>query len=70
MTFQEASKHKMTFGKFVGEAVDKVASTDEGLKYLDWLTGNEWFFTRYPKDAPAVTEYLADENIQEELENL
>lgn len=70
MTFMEACKYKMPFGKYKGQTLDTIAASNDGLKYLDWLFGElendslrqETF--RYLKD------YLLDPTIQKELEDI
>ena len=39
MTYKEAAAFVMPFGKHKGRTLDTIASTDDGLKYLDWLRG-------------------------------
>ncbi len=67
MTFAEAKTVLMPFGKHKGKTVDQIAETDQGLKYLDWLAGEEWVSGRI---AQAVAIYLADPSIKRELESL
>jgi uncharacterized protein (DUF3820 family) len=42
MTYNEAKVYKMPLGKHRGKALDKIAESDEGLLYLDWLVGQDW----------------------------
>ena len=39
MTFRDAADFRMQFGKYAGKTLDEIATTDEGLRYLDWLRG-------------------------------
>lgn len=66
MKFSEAQSFKLPFGKYRGETLDKIAETDEGLAYLDWLVGEEPF----PPTGPALKTYLADPAIRAEVEQL
>jgi len=52
------------FGKYKGRTLDDVASTPEGLRYLDWLVGQD--FVRDDL-AAAITTYLGDETVKREL---
>lgn len=65
--FNRAAAFKMPFGKYKGQELDKIAMTDEGLRYLDWLYGS------MDKPSPtmeSLAAYLGDEGIQRELEIL
>jgi len=70
MTFKEAADFVMPIGKHKGRTLDKIAETDTGLKYLDWLRGiraqegKDW-----PEDK-AMHVYLSDPTIQKELERI
>lgn len=64
MDFKTAKSVTMPFGKFKGLTLDKIAETDAGLKYLDWLAGQNWLKENlsvplgvYLKD-PAIAESL------------
>lgn len=37
--FRAAAAHVLSFGKFSGNVIDRVAETDAGLLYLDWMRG-------------------------------
>lgn len=67
MTFKEAQQFVMPFGKYKRMTLDDIAKTDEGLKYLDWLSGNDWL--RDPA-LSAVKAYLADPDIGQELRQI
>lgn len=67
MTFKEAGQFRMPFGKYKGRTLDGIASSDDGLRYLDWLLG-EQNAQRRPEWGDAVEAYLSDPSIQRELE--
>ncbi len=67
MTFKEASEFIITFGNHEDESIDDIASTDEGLRYLDWLSG-EYRYCDLLRIALDV--YLGDPAIKKELDNL
>jgi hypothetical protein len=67
MTFDEAADYILQFGKYVGWTVGEVANTDEGLKYLDWLRGQDYV---YAETREALSAYLDDETIAMELSAL
>ncbi len=67
MTFKEAQEFVLTFGKYEDEALDDIASTDEGLLYLDWLAGEQIMDSELRL---ALNIYLSDICIQKELEDL
>jgi uncharacterized protein (DUF3820 family) len=56
----------MPFGKYRGKRLDDIASTDDGLKYLDWAVGE--FRPGNVRDF--IERYLRDETIREELDAL
>jgi len=39
MTYSEAAAFVMPFGKHAGRTLDDIATSDAGLRYLDWLRG-------------------------------
>jgi len=65
--FARAGTFVMPFGKYRGKSIDRIARTDDGLLYLDWLIG-EQIPTGYAKWA--IETYLADPTIKEELEKI
>ena len=65
MTFEEARKFVLPFGKHKGKTLDAVASTDSGLRYLDWLYGQEWIRREM---ADALAAFLSEPSIAKELE--
>ncbi len=67
VTFKEAQGFRLMFGKYRGETLDDIASTDEGLKYLDWLLGES---DANAHSYPYLSAYMNDPSIKRELENL
>lgn len=57
-TFAQARDFVMPYGAHKGKTVDKVAETDAGLRYLDWLFGEIENDDSVVRDALGV--YLAD----------
>jgi hypothetical protein len=62
--FKAASGVVVRFGKYKGKAIDKISETDDGLKYLDWLNGQEWLTDPLKTH---VVNYLSDPTIKQEL---
>jgi hypothetical protein len=54
----------MPFGKFKGSSLDSIASTDDGLCYLDWCVGE--FGEGDVLDA--IETYLEDPGVQREVD--
>lgn len=65
--FEDAQEFVIKFGKYKGITLDAIASTDDGLKYLDWLRGQAWLNDPLKKH---VLNYLNDPTINKELEKL
>lgn len=40
--FTNACGTTMPLGKFKGKTLARIGSNEDGLKYLDWLIGQEW----------------------------
>jgi uncharacterized protein (DUF3820 family) len=40
--FTAACGYVMLFGKHDGKTLARIGSNSEGLKYLDWLVGQDW----------------------------
>ena len=53
----------MPIGKYRGMTLDKIASTDEGLLYLDWMEGE---FDQ-GKLRSTVEQFLSDPGVQMDL---
>jgi uncharacterized protein (DUF3820 family) len=66
MTFAEAKNTIVPFGKEQGRTLDQVAMTDAGLRYLDWLSGQNL----YGRFKEAIEAYLTDPSIARELEQI
>jgi hypothetical protein len=67
MTFAEAKAFVMHFGKYEGKSLDEIATSDQGLRYLDWARGalRLDFHTKN-----AVEAYLNDPTIAKDVANL
>jgi hypothetical protein len=62
-TFQQASNYKMPFGPFVDIALDNIAKTENGLRYLDNMRGK-----MRPCDLlDNITRYLTEPVIEKDL---
>lgn len=70
MTFKDASNFVMPFGKFKGRTLDAIASTDSGLKYLDWLRGERAYDNSCKPIDHALDAYMSDDTIKRELERI
>ena len=64
--FTIAQRFVIPFGKYKDTAIDKIAESDEGLLYLDWLNGQD--FVRQPLKSH-LRSYLSDPTIMKELES-
>lgn len=67
MTFDDAGTFVMKFGKRIGETLDEIARTDDGLRYLDWLAGSN---SLWPDTREALDTYLSDPSIKRELDSV
>ncbi len=57
---------KIPFGKYKGQAISEIADSKDGLKYLDWILGQEWF--KQKEDLfEAVDTYLKNPHVAREL---
>lgn len=65
MDFVTASKHRLTFGRHEGETLRMIAMDERGLKYLLWLSGQEWINAELRE---ALTVYLSEWPIRFEVE--
>jgi hypothetical protein len=68
MPFAEARSTVMSFGRFKGQILDKIAETDDGLQYLDWVRGNSQNVS--PSLNEALSVYLDDPTIANDLNKL
>ena len=67
MSFSEAAKFVMPFGRHRGKTLDGIASDDKGLQYLDWLRGERDLEKQQTKLDSALHAYLDDDTIKNEL---
>jgi hypothetical protein len=65
--FRHAREHTLPFGKFQGQTLDDVASSDEGLRYLDWIRGQP---DLPPVLNEALNSYFAYPPVARDLEDL
>lgn len=63
MTYDEAANFKMPWGKHRGLTLDEIGTSDAGLRYLDWLCGQQIHDVGV---RAAVTAYCTDEVIAAE----
>lgn len=70
MTNKEASLVKIPFGKYKGQAIDSVASSDNGLRYLDWLYDQRQGSSNFKEFNEALDIYMNDPSIKEEIRRL
>jgi hypothetical protein len=71
VTFEEAGRHTLSFGKHAGDTVDEVAENDKGLEYLDWCRGQGWMKAKTKRaDREAIETYLEYPPIARELERV
>lgn len=68
--FRAAQQFKMPFGKYKGEALDVIASSDNGLKYLAWLHDARREERKADEVDVMLGAYLSDPSIKKELEAL
>jgi hypothetical protein len=67
MLFSEARLFLMPMGKHKGKTLDAIAQNDKGLKYLDWLIGQDWV---YGRTKAALESYLNEPAIARGLKSL
>ncbi len=67
MTFTEAKNFRLPFTKHKGRTLDEVASTPQGLLFLDWLVGQSFVGSH---TAEHLRVYLADPAIAAEVAKL
>ncbi len=66
---EDPGKYRMPFGKYRKATLDNIASTDGGLKYLDWCAGEFdgevqerlLAFLRQPTIAAELSKILEDD---------
>lgn len=69
--FAQARAHVLQLGRYTGQTIDRAASTDAGLLYLDWLSG-QLEMAEHPTATQRTTydhlvAYLTDPTIAREL---
>lgn len=62
--FRAAQAIKLPFGRYKGKTLEKIAETDDGLLYLDWVSEQSWLQDPTKKH---ILNYLADPTIAKEL---
>ena len=67
ITTEQAGGFVLGFGKYRGRSIEQVAGTDDGLRYLDYVVGQDWCF---PDTKEAIGLYLAQDHIRRELERI
>lgn len=70
MTFKSASEFKITFGKYAGQTLDKIAESDEGLLYLDWIMSWKIDGIKEPACREAIDVYMSHPTIKNEVGRL
>lgn len=66
MNFRQAANTVIQFGKNKGKTIDQVGESDDGLLYLDWLSGIDL----KPDFKIALDTYLSDPTIARDLDTL
>lgn len=59
------SEYRMSFGKYKGKSLDQIASSKEGLRWLDWAAGE---FDPTSSAGAAIRMYVSDPQVQREIE--
>lgn len=67
ITFTQAKEFVMPMGKHIGKTLDAIATTDDGLAYLDWFSGQ---VIRSPDLRAALKAYLSDPTIAADVMKL
>jgi uncharacterized protein (DUF3820 family) len=65
--FKAAKRHVLRFGKYQGKSLDEIATSDDGLRYLDWLRGQSFVGG---VTASWLRIYLDDPSISRDLNRL
>jgi hypothetical protein len=68
---QQAGCFPLNFGKHRGKTIEKIANhglDHEGLRYLDWLVGQDFVKKEKPDLFHAIQEYLKCPDIARSLE--
>jgi hypothetical protein len=69
VSFETASNHIVLFGppKYRGKTIMEIARFDDGLKWLDYVIGQEWL---YRGTKLMIERYLREDVIKRELEKI
>ena len=70
MTFKEASQFIMPFGQHKSKTLDAIATSDDGLRYLEWLYDQRRSDGFNAQVDDALDTYINDPSIQKELREL
>lgn len=70
MTFDQAKSFEMPWGQYKGIELDKIAFSDSGLLYLDWMRGERFKKGTSSDIDEALAAYLDDRGIAGELKRL
>ena len=65
MEWVDASRYRLKHGRHEGETLRMVAREERGLRYLYWLSGQEWIDAELSQ---ALNVYLDNAPIKRELE--
>ena len=65
MKFEYVRNYVMPFGDYKDQKLDTIAESNQGLRYLDWLSGQS--FLREPLKT-ALLSYLSDPSIKSEVQ--
>ena len=61
------SRVSIPFGKYKGQSIERIAESDEGLLYLDWLVGQSWLKAELRRE---LESYLGQPTIRAEVQKL
>lgn len=61
----DPGEYRMAFGKYEGKSLDEIASTKEGLRWLDWAAEA---FDPTSSAGAAINMYVTDPQVQREIE--
>lgn len=67
MEFADAKRFVMPLGKYKGQTLYDIHHDDQGLKYLDWLVGQDWIHGRTRE---AIEAFLSNPVIGDRLNAL
>jgi uncharacterized protein (DUF3820 family) len=67
-----AKDSSLPFGKYSGKTLDQITYNErgpilEGLRYLDWLLGQDWFTEKFKHLANMVTIFLQEPAVEVDL---